>query len=190
MTHAQLKAAIARWLDRTDLTSDIPTFIQLAESDIRNDVRVRAMEFVETGTLSGSTLAHPARMVEAKRLVIGGQLFELATTEYTTNEPDARNVFANVGQAFQLFGAEAGASYSLTYWRALDALNLDADTNFVLENAADVYLFACCKHGSIFLKDDADAAKFDGLYSAAVNRLNLREKHAMYSGATLTVGGW
>jgi hypothetical protein len=33
-TYGELKAAVADWLNRTDLTARIPDFIQLAESDI------------------------------------------------------------------------------------------------------------------------------------------------------------
>jgi hypothetical protein len=41
---SELKTAIANWLERGDLTSRIPEFVQLAEDRIGRELRVRAME--------------------------------------------------------------------------------------------------------------------------------------------------
>ena len=38
-TYTELKAAIADWLLRDDLTSVIPTFISLAESQFQREIR-------------------------------------------------------------------------------------------------------------------------------------------------------
>jgi hypothetical protein len=40
-TYAQLQARVARWIDRDDLTEDIPEFIQLAEAQMLRDLRER-----------------------------------------------------------------------------------------------------------------------------------------------------
>lgn len=51
--YATLQAAVAAWLARADLTSQIPTFIQLAEADLNRQVRTRQMQTLVTGTASG-----------------------------------------------------------------------------------------------------------------------------------------
>jgi hypothetical protein len=51
-TFAELKTAIASWLDRSDLTSTIPDFITLFESVANRRLRVRQME--KTITLGGN----------------------------------------------------------------------------------------------------------------------------------------
>jgi len=45
--YASLQAEVAGWLARADLTSQIPTFIQLAEARFNRDVRVREMQATE-----------------------------------------------------------------------------------------------------------------------------------------------
>ena len=42
--YSELKAAIADWLDRSDLTDSIPDFITLAETRHRRDFKIRRME--------------------------------------------------------------------------------------------------------------------------------------------------
>ena len=42
--YSELKSAIADWLDRTDLTDQIPDFITLAEARHKRDFKLRRME--------------------------------------------------------------------------------------------------------------------------------------------------
>lgn len=44
-TYGELKSAIANWIDRLDLTAEIPEFIRLAEGDIFRDLRCKQNEF-------------------------------------------------------------------------------------------------------------------------------------------------
>ena len=55
-TYANLKTEIANYLNRSDLTSYLDTFIDLAESRLARDLRVREMEAVDTSitTVSGT----------------------------------------------------------------------------------------------------------------------------------------
>ena len=52
-TYSELQTEIASWLDRSDLTAQIPTFIKLAEARINRTLRVRAMETVVQHTMVG-----------------------------------------------------------------------------------------------------------------------------------------
>jgi hypothetical protein len=49
--YTTLQSTVADYLNRTDLTSIIPTFIQLAESQINRDVRHYEMETRSTATI-------------------------------------------------------------------------------------------------------------------------------------------
>ena len=52
-TYAELKAAIASWLPRSDLTTPIPDFIYLAEKDIEQRLRLNDGASV-AGTLTAA----------------------------------------------------------------------------------------------------------------------------------------
>ena len=43
-SYTKLKTSVATWLDRDDLTDNIPDFISLAEDRINRHIRVRSME--------------------------------------------------------------------------------------------------------------------------------------------------
>jgi hypothetical protein len=189
-TYGGLKTAIASFLNRTDLTSAIPDFVALAESDIRRDVRMQAMESLATGTLTGETLAFPTRFVEAKRLAIGGDVHEYVTPSRYQELDDAgveMDVYTIVGETFYILNGASGDSYSLLYMASFAPFSADADANALLANYPDVYLYGALKHASVYMKDDNDVAKFAGAYSAAVGRANMRERAKATTGARLFV---
>lgn len=181
MTYAELKSNIAAWFKRTDATSVIATFVALAEADIRNDVRVQAMEQRTTGTMTGETLDHPARLLAARQLLIGEDNYGYVTPE-EYERMSGGNVFTSIGSKFYVKGASAGTAYTLVYFQADAALSADGDTNWVLTNAPDVYLWAALRHASLWALDDAAVAKFAQLYAGSVDRLNRREQQARYAG--------
>ena len=189
-TYAELKTAIASTLNRTDLTSAIPDFVALAEEDIRNDVRVRAMEALATGTLTGETLAHPTRFIDARRLLINGKQYEYNTPERYQDASEsgaALRMFTSIGESFYILRGASGDTYSLIYSAGFAPFSADSDTNWVLTYGPSVYLYGACKHASIYLKDDADLAKYAALYQASVKRLNDRENTAKATGSPLSV---
>src|SRR5574343_1469860 len=49
-TYSELQSAVASWLHRTDLTSQIQEFIRLAESDLQ--VRARLSQWDTSGTVT------------------------------------------------------------------------------------------------------------------------------------------
>lgn len=188
-TYSGLKTAVAAWLNRANLTAEIPDFIALGESDIRNDVRVRSMQVLTTGTLTGEALTLPDRFLEAQRLYVSDKKKEYRTPEQYQDARVANgltDIFTHIGEQIYVLRGADGDAYSLLYWQSFEALAADEDTNWLLTNAPDVYLWAACRQAAIYLKDDAEIAKMEGLYAASVARINSREKKASASGSVLT----
>ena len=190
-TYGDLKTAIANQLARSDLTTAIVDFVALAEADIRRDVRIQDMETLVTGTLTGETLAFPTRFVSARRLAVAGDVYTFETPEVYQVESDAGNtslkIYTIIGTNFYILGGTSGAAYSLIYMASFAAFSSNSDTNSLLTNHPDVYLYGACKHAAIYLKDDTDAAKYAGAYQAAVSRVNARDSQRRGSGSQLTV---
>jgi hypothetical protein len=81
--YSTLQQGIADWLARADLTTQIPTFIALAEARINRELRTRQMQTTTTGALSSNELTLPDdfRGVQSFRLSYGGtynEVFPLA----------------------------------------------------------------------------------------------------------------
>lgn len=180
LTLANLKADVSDWLHRSDLTSRIPSFVRLAESDIRNDVRVQAMEAEASGTVTALAIAFPTRFLAARRLLVDGRTFRYLMPErFAAFEPGVADVYTVIGSEFRV---NRGSTYALTFWRAFPDLVADTDTNWLLQNAYDVYLHATLKHAAVWAEDEAAMTKHGTLYQSGVQRVNGREAQARYSG--------
>jgi hypothetical protein len=183
MNYGEIKSAVASWMKRSDMTSVIPTFITLTETDILRDVRVRAMESVVGITLAGETQPHPDRLIEARRLVIAGDQYLYVTPEEYELNTDARyKIFTSIGTNFYINGGTSGDTGTLTYTASFAPLAADTDTNWLTDNSPDVYLFGALRHASIYTLDDVGVAKFAQLYAGAVERVNKLEKAQALAG--------
>jgi hypothetical protein len=184
-TYAGLKTSIASWLHRSDLTAVIPDFVDLAESDIAQDLHVRAMETVATGTLTGETLAFPTGFQEARSLSVDDNLHEYASPDlyYSSKQASSQAyIYTIQGQNFYILNGASGDSYQLTYSAMFAALTDATDTNWLLTNHPDVYLYGSLRRGCEYTMDDAGAQKWLLLYHAAVQKVRLADKKAAYSG--------
>ena len=187
-TYSDLKTAVAAWLNRSDLTSVIPDFIALCEGDLRVDLRVIAMEQYTTGTLTGETLAHPTRYMEARALTVGDTLYEYVPPErymqYTASS--GAKIFTSIGTNLYILNGTSGASYKLVYYQGFAAFSGASDTNWVLTNAPDVYLAGASRYGAEYLKDFELAQRFAVRYAGAVARVVGQQKLSASPGSLRT----
>jgi hypothetical protein len=190
--YGDLKLQIADWLNRTDLDEAIPEFVRIAESRIRTDIKVRTQEMLIPGVLTGETLAVPDQMTEARRLIVDDRELTYVTPEqyqklvrrYATSPP---RYYTIQGTDFYILGGAADDAYTLTYWEWFDYFTDDADTNWLLLNSPDVYLWASLEAGTLYLKDYPASQDFRARYEMAVKRVQDREKDMRYSGGPLYV---
>ena len=178
-TYAQLKTAVASWLKRSDLTAVIPDFIALAEAQIRRDVRCRTMEQIATGTLAASTLALPTRFLEARNVALDGWPQSYVTPQEFTEQTDwnAGN-YTVKGELF--YFQTASGDYSIDYWQSFAALSADSDTNWLLTNAPDVYLFGALTEAMSYI--EGDPSVYAAKYVIATKRVNGAEQKARFPG--------
>jgi hypothetical protein len=194
--YGELKSAIGDFLNRSDLTSVIPTFIDFAEAEINRTVRVRQMVARAEAAIDTRFSAVPSDFVEAKDLVIvtGTPVTPL---EFVTQQEMAqiRNTeiasagkpkyFSVVGAQFE-FVPTPDAEYSLemTYFAKISALTLDADTNWLLTDYPDLYLYTSLMHSAPYLKDDERLAVWAQLAKKAKEELIARDTSASFNGST------
>jgi hypothetical protein len=184
-----LKSAVALYLNRSDLTSYIPDFVHLAESRIAYGsdapypsppVRVPVMQNRATGTISGA-IAYPTGFLELILLRISSgatnwkaDYADSGTFTDYSNSPDTPKVYTFLNNQIELAGTGSG-SYTLDYYKKLDAFSADADTNTLLTTSPAVYLFGTLLESAPFLMDQQTAALLPGwfgMYKSAVSSLN------------------
>ena len=195
-TYATLKSDIADWLARSDLTSAIPSFIRLAEASIRRDVRIRAMETSATITITDGVASVPERFIEARRLILNNTTSwaldyvtpEVLYSTYIYNESGSAVCYTLEGDSL-IFRPKASEEALLLYTKGFAALAQNADTNWILTNAYDVYLYGSLMHATPYIKEDERAGLWADGYRTAVSSLNKQDKLARISGSPLKVIG-
>ena len=194
-----LKASIADFLNRDDLTSVIPDFVALAEAQINRDVRHWRMEARSSGQQDPADeyMQIPADWVETIRLHLTGtgtSVVNLVSRDAMADKRAAQEnaagtprMYTHANGQFQLFPTpDATTAFELLYYQKIPSLITNTD-NWLLLEAPDVYLYGALLHSAPYLAEDARLAVWAQLYSAAIQRLNQTSEDAMFSGSGLTL---
>ena len=80
-TYTALKAAIANWLNRSDLSDEIADdFITLTEADYNAKLRIRQMEQIDSITIDSETETVPSGFISARSFyILSGSKYTLTT---------------------------------------------------------------------------------------------------------------
>jgi len=194
-----LKASIADFLNRDDLTSVIPDFITLAEAQINRDIRHFKMEARSSGQQSSGDeyMQVPSDWIETIRLHLTGSgttvvnlvsrdamADKRAANENATGTP---RMYTHADGQFQLYPTPSvDTDFELLYYQKVPSLSSNSD-NWLLLEAPDVYLYGALLHSAPYLAEDQRVAVWAQMYSAAVARLNEYSDQARYSGSGLTL---
>lgn len=193
--YGDLQSAIAGWLDRTDLASQIPSFIKLAESEIARELR-RTVTRDTAFTISSASTALPAGAAEIRSLRIVSSAhyrdapFEIVTPEMLAFRKAGMSVTgrprigAVIGSNLVVAPAPDQAyTAELIYYNALVPLSDAAPTNTVLTEAPDLYLYGALKHAAPYLEHDVRLPQWKALYDDALAGLHKRlerEEHGAH----------
>ena len=193
--YTELKSAVADWLLRTDLTSVIPTFISLAQAQINRDVRDHRMVSRATSILNTEYFATPTDWVETIRYQINTSpvvTLEFVSPDQAAEEKIKFNVagkplfYTHVGAEIQVVPApDSNYTSELTYYAKIPALSDSNATNWLLDYAPDVYLYATLMQAAPYLDDDQRLGVWAGLYEKAVGALKVQDQRARLGSSSL-----
>lgn len=184
-TYAELRTAVANWLERDDLIDRIPEFITLGENILNRRLRTREMEASVTVTPSKTLryVALPAGYMELVSFTddLGEPLtpVDAETLEGIAYGSSAqRPTYYRVSSRID-FDAIADATYNFTF-KYRKRLNIATDlTNSVLTNNNDCYLYSALLQSAPFIMDDARIDVWRALLEVAVKDTNNQENRSM-----------
>jgi hypothetical protein len=199
MTYTELKADIADWLNRDDLTARIPSFIKLAEARFNRDLRVRQMVKRATSeTDSGENyVTLPGDWLEARSIKanVNGQLVALQylTIEGTDAflrrrafEPGQASFFNITGNRLEIIPTPPdGTTVEMVYYAKIPALSDESASNWLLETWPDMYLYGTLAHTAPYLKDDERIATWASLYDRGLDEIKLADDRAQHASFNL-----
>jgi len=180
-TFAELKAAVATWIKRSDLTAIIPDFIKLAEARINRELRTRNMVTrSQNAAVDSEFVALPADFGAARSL-------RLAASPYTVLQQLTPEAMADLVaqrpsgtlQAFSIVGGElwfvpapaTAVTVLLTYYAKVPALSDAAPSNWLLASHPDVYLWGALLEATVYLEDEEQASTYQGRFAAAIEEI-------------------
>lgn len=181
-TYAELKTEVADFLNKSNLTSTIPTFIALAEAQIGRKLRTRDMEALATGTVSSNPIDLSSDLtrfskLKAVKITVGGgdQILnyispDLYFARYSDTATGVPEYYTLIGSSLYFDPApDKSYDYAIVYYQGLQALSDSNTTNWLLTSHPDLYLTASLYQASIYLKKSEEAAGFKSLMELAIN---------------------
>lgn len=193
--YSTLVSTIADYLNRQDLTAQIPTFIQFAEADMNTRLRTREMIIRATTTNDDEFVRLPLDFLEAINLqLVGGQsplrfiTLDEADIVNARQEFTAPTFYSLMNGAIELVPAPAtGADVEIemVYYGKITSLSESNTTNWLLTKAPDVYLYGALVHAAPFLMDDQRISVFGSFYSQRIEALNDESQKSLHSGSPL-----
>jgi len=196
-TYSELKSSIADFLNRSDLTSVIETFIDLGEAQMNRDVRHWEMENRVDGVQDSGDkfMQFPRDWLETIRFQVkttnGVDTLDLTSVASISDKRQAANdeagtprFYAHVRGEFELFPTpDEETDFELLYYQRIPSLSDSNPSNWLLEYAPDIYLYGSLMHSAPYLQEDERVAVWAQMYSAAVQNLNAQSERVKNSGS-------
>lgn len=197
-SYADLQTTIAGYLARSDLTTQIPDFIRLAELRLRRDLRIRQMlKSVTTATVaSDETVELPSDFLEVRDFVVVGNpvqplnyyspsAFNRNTRTWEIGKPLDYTVLAN---DFQLAPVPDGVyTLKMFYFAAPTFLSSTNTSNVFLANTPDALLYGALLEASPYLMDDARINTWGTMFDRAMASITRSDEQGQYSGVPLVI---
>lgn len=166
--YASLQAELGNWLfNRADVTSELPTFIALAEAEMNRKLHTRLGTARIGFAISAETGAVPADFNGAISFLLNTSGSDLTELAFVT--PDGLDLFqqgagttdTGTPQAYTVEGSnfrfypvpDTSCTAELTYRQKIPALSNANATNWVVSNHPDAYLYGALMQAYVWLRD-------------------------------------
>lgn len=187
MNYAELKTAIASWMHRGDLTSEIDGFIDLFESRASNNLRTYEMENRSTIIPASEYVALPIDFVAVKSFKVGDKILRYAPEHYLIGRTGTQPAYYTItGGDILITPSAEGSEIEMVYYQAIPALSATNTTNWLLTKYQAYYLHGCILEAMRWAKDPSVAVQ-DQIVGQYENEINNKGSAAKYSSAPLTV---
>ena len=191
-TYSGLKTAIADYLDRDDLTSQIDDFIDLAEARHKDDIRIRDMQRRAQVSASTRYIPLPSGFLEMQSLRLLTNPISLVTEVNfhemnrvrleTTGKPQ----FFTVHEEIEFDRAPDSAyTAEMIYYASFTALSDSNTTNALLTRSPGAYLYGALVEAAPYLVDDERVPLWERMYQRAADGLSTADKRSRHGGQLL-----
>lgn len=172
MNYAGLQSAVSDWLQNNAVSGNVVEIIQMAEGRMKSDIRTRSIEKQLVGDTTQPVIWMPDDLNVLQRVVVYRSATEHSVlyaapgkAERSTNTVGFPEYYNLLDQSLILYPTPDTAYRYIIYYipvlRTLDATN---DTNWLIERAPQVYLYACLNQAANYVKDWESAEAYERAY--------------------------
>jgi len=184
MNYTELQTLVANYLDRADLSSDVPGFIARCENKLNRKLRLREQNQISTGPYTnGSRFVElPDGFVEMLNLIIkpsssDDDAYEtprfvspVMLTKYYKTETATPKYYTLRDQIE--FNCEVSDAHTMRMYY-LKKWDIATDTtNWLLTNYEDAYLYGSLMEAEAFIKNDERVPGWKILFDEVMTQLN------------------
>lgn len=198
--YTSLKASIANWLNRSDLTSEIAEdFIVLAEADFNSKLRIRKMIAQTSFTIDSETEALPTGFLQVRDMYILSGNTKVPLRYFSPSQMDQikgtsttglPNSYTILGDTFR-FSPKPDSTYTafINYYKKFDTLSSTNTSNYILSDHPAIYLYGSLFHAANFLGgyNPQQVQSWQQMYATAMERLEQNDREDQFSGSPLQV---
>ena len=193
-TYDELKASIADFLNRDDLTAVIPDFITMAEAEMQRRIRHWRQEKRSTAELDTQYSAIPADFLEVISFHISSGDYrslelisraQMQDRRYRSGDASGKPAFyAVTAGEIEVYPTPDGTyTAELYYYSRIPALSASNTSNWVLEYFPDAYLYNSLVHSAPYLKDDPRMQTWAALSTNAIDGINAESESSKFGGS-------
>ena len=196
--YSSLKTSVASYLARSDLTTQIPDFIRLAEERLARDLRTRKMLVVARAntTASDPTVGLPTDFLEMRDMHLRTTPVQ-ALTYFSPNAFYAGARTTDIGRPkdYTILASEiqfapipdTAYSIQMLYYAKPQFLSDVNITNVFLANYPDALLYAALGEAEPYLMNDARLQTWAALYDRAITAINTSDQSSEYGGQPMSM---
>jgi hypothetical protein len=189
-TYTGLQASVADFLNRADLTTQIPDFIRMAEARFNREIRHNAMLKRQATSATSDYVTLPTDWLEHVSIVVTGNTSVSDPLEYVPNEEFNRLRLKGLTGAFRYYtiqennivllpAASSGTTaLEIFYYAKIPALSGTNATNWLLTRSPDLYLYASLLAAEAFLQNDERLPLWASAMKDAMDSMKLESERA------------
>ena len=176
-SYSDLQTAIASFLHRDDVTSEIQDFIKLAEADMQ--VRAQLSEWDSSGsvTVSSGTGALPSDHAQTHSASWGSEtstMLFLPPTQfdsYALANTSGTPIYYTIRGANMLVSPSNSGTVTIKYRARFTGLSVSSTSNSLLTMFPDAYLSGALMHAANWTKDREEMNTQAALFEACIRRI-------------------
>lgn len=194
-TYAELQTAVANWLDRTDLTTRIPEFIDIAESRFKRKIRHWRMEKRATAdtVAAQNTLEVPSGFIEMRALKINTSPINVLeflppNVFYDGNVSNGTPTHYTVQGDQVVFYPTPDSVYEIEMgYYTFDDLSDSNTTNWLLTYHPDIYLYSSLLQAEAYILNDQRIPLWKAALDESLKELHKEDNSARWNGTPLQI---